>query len=87
MTLGYDLSPYGADGQFGRKTEAAVKAFQRDHGLKQDGIAGRMTWEALLQAADGKTERLFTVTVPHLTEAQAEVLLQSYAGAARAEEG
>ena len=87
MALGYDLSPYGADGQFGRKTEAAVKAFQRDHGLKQDGIAGRMTWEALLQAADGKTERLFTVTVPHLTEAQAEVLLQSYAGAARAEEG
>lgn len=35
------------DGIFGAKTEAAVKAFQRDHGLTVDGIVGPKTWAAL----------------------------------------
>ena len=37
----------GADGHFGARTEEALKAFQRDHGLKDDGIAGAKTLEAL----------------------------------------
>lgn len=36
------------DGDFGPKTEAAVKAFQKGHGLTADGIVGPYTWEALL---------------------------------------
>ena len=36
-----------ADGNFGTGTQTAVKAFQRDHGLDADGIAGKMTLEAL----------------------------------------
>lgn len=32
------------DGIFGRITEDAVKAFQRAHGLKVDGIVGNITW-------------------------------------------
>ncbi|NLX19757.1 MAG: hypothetical protein GXY53_10840 [Desulfobulbus sp.] len=36
-----------ADGRFGPKTEAALKAFQRENGLEPDGIAGRLTYRAL----------------------------------------
>lgn len=35
------------DGDFGPKTEAAVRAFQRHAGLVADGIAGEKTWAAL----------------------------------------
>jgi peptidoglycan hydrolase-like protein with peptidoglycan-binding domain len=35
------------DGNFGAKTEAALRAFQLAHGLVPDGIAGPRTWVAL----------------------------------------
>jgi peptidoglycan hydrolase-like protein with peptidoglycan-binding domain len=38
------------DGNFGRKTEAALRDFQRTHGLVPDGIVGPKTWWALDQA-------------------------------------
>lgn len=38
------------DGQFGTKTEGAVKTFQRDKGLTADGVVGPKTWEALLKS-------------------------------------
>lgn len=46
--LGYDLGSCGVDGEFGRMTEKAVKAFQKDHGLKTDGICGPRTWKELM---------------------------------------
>ena len=47
LSLGYDLGPCGADGIYGRKTRAAVRAFQRDCGIQADGIAGPMTFGML----------------------------------------
>lgn len=47
--LGYDLGSYGVDGDFGGKTDAAVRAFQKKHGLDVDGIVGKDTWTKLLK--------------------------------------
>lgn len=36
------------DGDFGSNTQSAVKQFQKDNGLVQDGIVGSKTWSALI---------------------------------------
>jgi peptidoglycan hydrolase-like protein with peptidoglycan-binding domain len=45
-----------ADGVFGAKTETAVKAFQRAHGLNDDGIVDSTTIAALDILAGGATQ-------------------------------
>lgn len=35
------------DGNFGRNTEAAVKAYQTKHKLTADGIVGKVTWDVM----------------------------------------
>lgn len=42
--------PIGSDGDFGKKTKEAVQAFQRAHGLEDDGIIGARTMDALRKA-------------------------------------
>lgn len=46
--LGYKLG--GIDGIFGERTEKAVKAFQKDNDLADDGVCGPKTWAALGEA-------------------------------------
>lgn len=47
ITLGYDLGNFGADGDFGKATDKAVRAFQKDNRLVIDGIVGNCTWNLL----------------------------------------
>ena len=41
---GSPTDPGPADGDFGRRTEAAVKAYQVQHALANDGVVGPRTW-------------------------------------------
>lgn len=45
QALNMDFS--SGPGVFGPKTEAAVKEFQRQHALRDDGVVGARTWAAL----------------------------------------
>ena len=83
LALGYPLPKYGADGDFGKETEAAVKAFQQDNGLTADGVVGKKTWAALENA---KPMQLYTVVIPRLARHEAEALVKNYSGAKMEEE-
>lgn len=53
--LGYDLGAWGEakdgiDGEYGAKTQAAVRALQKKANIKVDGICGPNTWDALAKA-------------------------------------
>ena len=76
MELGYGLPRYGADGEYGAETAAAVKAFQADRGLQVDGVAGEATLAALY-AGQGNT---YTVTLHNVPEAEAIALIGKYDG-------
>lgn len=67
IRLGYDCGRWGADGDFGDGTELAVKAFQRDHKLTDDGVCGKATVAALEKAlskldAPANRPRLVAIT-------------------------
>jgi N-acetylmuramoyl-L-alanine amidase len=53
-------------GYFGPGTEQAVLAFQRDRGLRSDGVCGRQTWSALVEAGRVLGERLLYYRKPML---------------------
>lgn len=52
MKLGYDLPKYGTDGDFGKETEKAVRKFQQEHGLPEDGVMDDEDYSALFAALD-----------------------------------
>lgn len=45
---GYSVGKWGADGDFGEDTARAVRLYQWQHGLENDGIVGPLTWSSLL---------------------------------------
>jgi len=49
LELGYSIGKCGVDKSFGYDTLAAVKKFQKDHGLKVDGRVGSATYKALTE--------------------------------------
>lgn len=48
---GYNIGRTGVDGKYGYSTQEAVKKFQKDSGLKADGIVGKDTWNAILSSS------------------------------------
>ena len=84
MRKGYSLAPYGADGKFGNKTKEAVIAFQRDWNLVQDGVIGPKTWSYLETTPVKQT---YTVHIPHVPEAQADIMITQNPGAWKTLEG
>lgn len=75
--LGYDCGE--ADGIFGAATEKAIRAFQADNGLAVDGIAGKVTQEALY-AAESVPRATYTVTLRNVPQADAVQLTARYGG-------
>ena len=51
--LKYDLSPYGADSDFGSVTDRATRQFQADRGIEVDGIWGPQTMQSMADAYGG----------------------------------
>ena len=79
VDLGYDIGPAGIDGDFGSKTEAAVRLFQKRHGLEQDGVIGPKTWRQLL-IYQGDEPDTYSVTIKGLNKEQADKLAAAYPG-------
>jgi hypothetical protein len=66
ISLGADLGPTGVDGVFLGATCAAVKVFQHDRDLDEDGEVGPHTWAALVDATFSLGDRLIYLRYPYL---------------------
>ena len=83
LARGYDLGPWGADGDAGTLTIAAVSAFQRSIGLPGSGLAGPQTIAALAKpvpASPASAE--LAVAPPWLALARADLGTREGAGKA-----
>jgi peptidoglycan hydrolase-like protein with peptidoglycan-binding domain len=66
ISIGADLGPSGVDGVFLGATYSAVRAFQRERGLDEDGEVGPHTWAALVDATFALGDRLLYLRFPFL---------------------
>ena len=48
IAKGYSCGIWGADGDYGNGTKAALLKMQKDNGLEQDAVCGQQSWKALL---------------------------------------
>ena len=55
INAGYDVGSSGADGNYGPATQAAVTQYQKDKGLKVDGLAGTETQGSLYSSGSNTT--------------------------------
>ena len=77
LTLGYDLGPTGVDGVFLGLTAEAVRAFQQQFDLSEDGVVGDETWSALVDAGFTFGDRTLYLRLPHFHGQDVAVLQQA----------
>ena len=77
LTLGYDLGPTGVDGVFLGLTAEAVRAFQQQFHLSEDGVVGDETWSALVDAGFTFGDRTLYLRLPHFHGRDVLVLQQA----------
>lgn len=64
MRRGFDVGPYGIDGDYGADTERALRQFQRRRGHAVNGVVDVKTWRALNSVAT-RTTADGTATLAH----------------------
>lgn len=74
LMLGFDLGPTGVDGVFWGATLTAVRRFQAEHRLDEDGVVGHETWSALVDATFRLGDRLLYLKYPYLHGADVRLL-------------
>lgn len=73
IKLGYNLGKWGADGEFGAATEAAIKAFQKDYGMPETGVFSE-TDAKILEDALTKREDTYTILIRGVHQAEMEAM-------------
>jgi len=63
--LGYDLGPTGIDGVFFGRTLDAVRTFQSQHGIVDDGLVDDETWSTLVDATFALGDRMLYLRMPY----------------------
>jgi N-acetylmuramoyl-L-alanine amidase len=66
LKIGFLLGPTHADGNFGEKTEEAVKKFQKKHGIKPTGIVDEETYKRLIYESFSLGDRVLYLHYPFL---------------------
>lgn len=74
LMLGFDLGSTGVDGVFLGATLTAVRSFQQEHHLGEDGVVGSETWSALVDATFRLGDRLLYLKLPYLHGADVRML-------------
>jgi peptidoglycan hydrolase-like protein with peptidoglycan-binding domain len=74
LRLGYDLGSSGVDGVFLGATLDAVRSFQHERHVVEDGVVGPETWSALVDATFMLGDRLLYLRFPYLHGADVQVL-------------
>lgn len=68
-----------ADSNFGKITEAAVKKFQKEHGLNEDGQVGKATWNAIFNISESNNSSSSTTSSVNNTKQNTQEQTQSKA--------
>ena len=78
INAGYDVGSLGADGIYGAKTQAAVKAYQKANGLTVDGIAGKNTLGSLYSTKSTNTNQDATNTIAKINGVDQSTIDKAY---------